>query len=118
MSRKKDNFVPFSEWQTLTAGKEKRFIRLGASLLRCEQFASLSSSAKVLYIYMLLNAGGQKKFEMPHSEYKSIMAKNTFLQARNELISSGFVTIAENNANLRKPNLFEFSSEWKKIKPP
>ena len=113
MSRKKDNFVPFPEYFTLTNGKEKRFIRKGASMMRSKQYIELSATAKVIFDYMALEAGREKHFIFPYSACEEQMSKNTFFRARNELIEAGFITVVENNANLRKPNVYSFSSKWK-----
>ena len=99
-------------------GKETQYISLGASQMRDQQYIELSNSAKVIYTYMLLVAGGNPTFEFPQKEYKDLMNKHTFIKARDELINKGFIEIKENNANLRKANVYEFSKKWKAMQIP
>lgn len=109
--------TPFPPWQSAKKdGIESRFVRLGNSILIHPAYLELSSSAKVIYIYMLLESGGQKEFTFPLSKYKKIVTPRTFRTARDELISSGFIIVKQNNQNLRKPNVYEFSGQWKEHK--
>ena len=73
----------------------------------------LSGNAFRLYIYMLLESGGKQAFEMPQRKYIKLMTKPTFIKTRDELIKKGFVEVAQNNANLRKANIYRFSDRWK-----
>ena len=113
MSRQKKK-TPFQPWTTLKPnGIEERYIRLGNSLMKCSAFKELSSTAKLVWIYMLLESGGQREFEFSASVYTALMDKKTFLKARNELIEAGFIEIKQNNAHVRKANVYAFSEKWK-----
>ena len=45
-------------------------------------------------------------------------SNTVFLNAKEELIKKGFIVLKQNNANLRKPNIYAFSEEWKRFIPP
>ncbi len=111
--------TPFPPWTTAkNDGIEQRYIRMGNSLLLHPAYLALSASAKVIYSYMLLEAGGQREFEFPLSKYKRIVSAPTFYKARDELTKGGFVRVKQHNSNLRKPNIYEFSEQWRTFKPP
>lgn len=113
MSRQKKK-TPFPSWTTKTSnGIERRYIRVGNSLMYSKVYQKLSNSAKVIYSYMLLESNGQRELEFSASSYEGFMSKNTFLKARNELIEQGFIEIKQNNANIRKANVYAFSEAWK-----
>lgn len=113
MSRQKKK-TPFPSWTTKTSnGIEKRYIRIGNSLMLSKVYQMLSNSAKVIYSYMLLESGSNREFEFTASIYLKLMSRDTFFKARNELIEKGFIEIKQNNANIRKANVYAFSEAWK-----
>lgn len=117
MARQKK--TPFSPWQTCKDnGIEERYIRLGNSQLLHPAMLSLSDRATVVYIYMLLESGGNRQFTFPRSKAKQLMGNDTFQKAKAELIKKGFIKEKQNNANLRKPNIYEFTEDWKRYIPP
>lgn len=106
--------TPFPPWATRTSdGIEKRYIRLGNTLLYSSAFLQLSAKAKEIYLYMLIDSAGQREFTMPHSKYIRFSKKDSFLRARDELEKAGFIETVQHNANLRKPNVYRFSEHWK-----
>lgn len=106
--------VPFEQWETTKAdGVEKRYIRLGATLMASEKMRSLSPSAFKIYCYMRIESGGNRSFKFPHAKYCSYMSKPTFIKAKQELIDKGFIDVVQNNQNLRKANIYAFSDRWK-----
>lgn len=106
--------TPFPPWQTKKPdGIEKRFVRLGNSLLLDAACMGLSGNAFRLYVYALLEAEGKIEFEMPRHKYINLMTQPTFIKSRDELIKKGFMEVAQNNANLRKANVYRFSDQWK-----
>lgn len=112
MARKKK--TPFAPWETRTSdGIEKRYIRLGNTLLYSSAFLQLSAKAKETYIYMRIESAGKREFTMPHSKYIQFSKKDSFLRARDELEKAGFIETLQHNANLRKPNVYCFSERWK-----
>lgn len=117
MARRKP--TPFPPWQTEKPdGIEKRYIRLGNSQMLHPAMLSLSDKAFRIYVQMLLEAGGTKEFEFPRSKYRKIAGNTVFQNAKQELISKGFIRVKQCNANLRKPNIYEFSEDWKRYIPP
>lgn len=111
--------TPFAPWQSCKDdGIEQRYIRLGNSQLLHPAMLSLSDKAKIVYIHMLLEAGGKREFTFPRSKYNRIAGHTVFQNAKEELIQKGFIRIRQNNANLRKANIYEFSEEWKNYIPP
>jgi hypothetical protein len=114
MPSKRNRFTPFPLWQTNKLnGKEERFIRLGNSFLLSKQFNQLSYQAQIVYIHMMLESAGQKRFIFPKIKYIPFIPHHTFLKAKKELIENGFIEIIQNNRNLRKPNQYSFTEKWK-----
>ncbi len=111
--------TPFSPWQTSkTNGIEERYVRLGNSQLLHSSTMGLGDKAFKLYVYMLLESGGKREFTFPRSKYKKLAGNTVFQNAKEELLQKGFIILKQNNANLRKPNVYEFSEGWKKRVPP
>ena len=73
----------------------------------------LNHAAFKVLMYMRLESGGRPYFTFPYSKYKQIITKGGFKKSLDELVNFGFVEIIENNANLRKPNVYRFSENWK-----
>jgi len=96
-----------------TSSKGQTFIRLTSDLLNAQPFTALSYSAQILYIRMSAAAAGRIEFVYPFSFYKNRMAKETFVRAKKELIDNGFITERQMK-NLRKPNIYRFSFDWKR----
>lgn len=117
MSRPKK--TPFPPWQSLKSdGVEKRYVRLANSQLCAAAMNNLSSTAFRVYVHMLLEAGGKREFSFPVRKYKGFTTKPTFMKAKDELIKAGFIVEKQNNSNLRKPNIYAFSDEWKRREIP
>ena len=111
--------VPIQPWQTCGKdGEEKRYIRLGNTLLLHPAVKGLSDKAFRIYVHMLLESGGDRTFIFPRTKYKEFSGNTTFQRAKSELIEKGFIREKQNNKNLRKPNEYEFLEEWKKYTPP
>lgn len=111
--------TPFPPWQTMKEnGIEERYIRLGNSQLLHSATMELGDKAFKLYVYMLLESGGKREFTFPRSKYRKLAGNTVFQNAKEELLQKGFIVLKQNNANLRKPNIYEFSEEWKKRSPP
>ena len=111
--------TPFPSWQTCKPdGVEQRYIRLGNSQLMHPAIKNLSPAAYKIYTYMLLESGGSRSFTYPFSKYKGIVSKQGFQLIKGELIKAGLIREVHNNANLRKPNIYEFTDDWKRNDPP
>lgn len=116
MPRTKIVITPFQPWETRNNdGKEKRYFRLGATLLASQAMLTLSPSAFKVLCYMKIESAGSRKFTYPHAKYRVFMSKPTFYKARDELIEHGFIDIVQNNKNLRKANVYMFSDRWKSL---
>ena len=111
--------TPFPPWQTLKQdGIEKRYVRLANTQLCDNVMNKLSNAAFRVYVHMLLESEGKREFTFPASKYEKFTTKPTFQKAKKELIAAGFIVEKQNNSNLRKPNVYEFSDEWKRRGPP
>lgn len=115
MSRTKK--TPFPNWATTNPnGIEKRYIRMGNSLLLHPTIRGLSHAAFRVYAHMMLESGGNIEFTFPHSKWKAFLSAGGFQSAKKELCEAGLIEVTEANANLRKPNKYRFSTTWKTIK--
>ena len=111
--------VPLAPWETKNAnGIEKRYIRLGDTLLCSAAARSLSPSAFKALIYMKIEAAGKKNFQFPCHKYIDFVSKPTFYKALKELEEVGFIDIISRNKNLRIPNEYAFSTRWQSYKKP
>lgn len=111
--------TPFKAWQTCKEnGIEERYIRLGNSQLLHQATKDLSDKAFKIYVYMLLESGGKMEFIFPQKKWSKLSSKDAFQRAKTELIQKGFISLKQNNANLRKPNIYAFSEKWKDYEPP
>ena len=108
--------TPFEAWETKNNdGIEKRYFRMGATLMASEPMRSLSSSAFKIYCYMKIESAGKRSFKFPHAKYCSYMSKPTFFKALRELEEHGFIDVIQHNKNLRKSNIYAFSDRWKTL---
>ena len=98
--------------------KDGRFIQIGNSLFFSKAFQHLSYGSQTLYLTMALESGGRKDFIFPlKAATKYGFNSSSFRRYIDELEKSGFI-IRTSLANLRKPNEYSFSSEWKSREPP
>ena len=105
--------IPF--WLTAAINHIKeRFVMKTYSFYEHPAVQSLSPSAYKVYDYMCKECGGNMEFIFPNSVIEKITTPPTFRAARKELIEKGFIELVQNNANLRKPNLYRFTDRWKK----
>lgn len=67
---------------------------------------------------MAIESGGRKDFTFPLSAAKKYgIAERSFRRFVDELTEAGFI-IKHSMANLRQPNEYEFSFDWKTKMPP
>lgn len=105
--------IPY--WLTAFFDRTKeRFVMKGYSFYDHPAVRSLSPSAFQVYDYMCKECGGTMEFIFPASVFLKFTTKPTFYKAKQELIAKGFIIEVQNNSNLRKPNVFRFSDEWKR----
>lgn len=117
MSKRKRNFVPFPHYQTMNVnGLEKHYTRLPSSMMTSDAVQELSHTAYRIFIEMMLCASWKEEFTFSHSCYEGTVANSTFSKAIKELEEAGIIDIKERNKNLRKSNVYAWSSRWKEKK--
>lgn len=95
-----------------TPTNDTKFVQLYHSQMIHKNFLKLSSTAKIVYIYMLDYSNGKMKTEFPNSIYSTITTRPTFLKAINELCEKGFIEIVESGRFTRTKNIYKFTSKW------
>lgn len=105
-------------WMSAKAdGREKRFLQVGNSLLLSKKFQSLGTGARLLYLCMAMESGGRRTFLLPRTAAKKYGVPSTSLRRYiKQLADGGFIKVSSNK-NLRKPNVYEFSSAWRTDDP-
>ena len=119
MSKKKTVYDGITAWMSAKAdNKEKRFIQVGNSLLLSKEFHKLGVGARCLYMCMAMESAGKRGFEFPLSAAKKYGFGNSTLRRYiAELEEAKFITV-NSMKNMRRPNEYAFSLEWKGIQPP
>lgn len=118
MSRRRKVY-PLNYWETALEGVQRErgengYSRLSRSLLQHHAFISLTSNERYVYIAMVNVAEGKEVFQFPKAKYEQYgLSKITVVRAVKSLQAAGFIKIRENNRHLRKPNVYQFSREWK-----
>lgn len=108
--------TPFEKWETKSAdGIEKRYFRMGATLMASEPLRTLSPSAFKVLCFMKIESAGKRSFTYSNVKYRSFMSKPTFFKAIKELEEHGFIDVIQHNRNLRKANVYAFSERWKTL---
>ena len=93
--------------------KEGRFVQVGNSFMLSKAVQSLSAGAFRTYLCMAIESGGRREFQFPlHVAKKYGISSSSLRRHVEELEENGFIQ-ASRNANLRKPNDYLFSLEWK-----
>lgn len=94
--------------------KEGRFIQIGNSLLLSKNFQALSIYARHMVLCMAMESGGRRQFIFPKSAgAKYGISYHTYRNCLAELKEALFIRCIEDNHTLRKPNVYEFISDWK-----
>lgn len=93
--------------------REKRFIQVGNTLLLSCKFQELGAGARYLYLCMAMESGGRTAFILPQAAAKKYgISPSSLRRYINELESKKFIEV-HSMKNLRKPNQYRFSFEWK-----
>ena len=102
----------FKTWEGIHP-KDKH-VRLTDYMMRSREYKSLSSSAKVLYMYMKLAACGNETVEYAISYAKGFMSAPTFCKARDDLVEKGFIEYVNRHCarDLREMAEYKFSTKW------
>ena len=93
-------------------GYKERYVSIAETMILHENFISLSSSAKTLYLYMKYWACGKEEITYASSLAEKYMTKPTFRKARDELVNKGFLKYVECGKFSRTPNIYKFISDW------
>lgn len=98
--------------------REKRFIQVGNSLLLSHDFQALGAGSRYLYFCMAMESGGRRKFTFPLAAAKKYGIPSTSLRTHIRELAAHRLILVHSMKNLRKPNEYEFSLEWKLPAPP
>lgn len=100
-------------WLSYTNATNEPFTQFGVSLPQSEPFQRLSNPSKLVYLYMALEAKGNKQFEFPLSVAKKYGVSNSTLRRSvEELKGAGFIQSVSGKSS-RTPTSYEFSKSWK-----
>ena len=85
-------------------------------LANSEAFKDLKASTKWLYMEFKLRFHGDNKKHiiLTYQEAKGIMAINTFIGARNQLIERGIIDVIKRGGLEKQPMIYGLSDRWKK----
>ena len=94
---------------------DEPFTMIAKSLLYALSF-DFNTNPKVVAVYlnMKLASRGGRHFTFPHSAYKDWCSKDGFIKSVRALEESGYIRVVEHNKSPRKPNKYEFVSDWTK----
>jgi len=111
----KNKKVPFPPWFSKNSnGIEKRYIRLGTTMIHSDAWRDLSGPACKLMAAMMLEAGGKQRFQFPcNIAVKYGFSKSGFWRYRDQLIANGFIEVVANNKLQRRNNVYGFCCDWK-----
>ena len=111
MSKRK-KITQFKDYESASPNAyQVSYIRMLDLQLICMN--ELSANAFRLYIMMKSYAKGKTEFEFPHRVHKTFISKQTFVKARQELIDLGYIEPFISCKNIRKANMYKFSSKWR-----
>lgn len=113
MSRRKSGGTMLPWMSAKADGREKRFLQVGNSLLLSKRFQALGTGARLLYLCMAMESGGRRTVLLPQTAAKKYGVPSTSLRRYiSQLADGGFIKVSSNK-NLRKPNVYAFSSAWR-----
>ena len=85
-------------------------------MLFSERFQQLPAGAQLLYLCMCMEAGGQHSFTFTRATGAKYGIGNSTMRPNiDKLEAAGFITTVRLK-NLRQPNEYQFSNEWKIVK--
>jgi len=92
------------------------FTVLEHNLKESNAFKDLSIYAKWLYMEFgcRFHGDNRKNIILTYQEAKSIMAVNTFIRARNQLIERGIIDVIKRGGLEKQPMIYGLSDRWKK----
>lgn len=94
-----------------------RFILLSHQLMESDAFMSLSSTAKIAYIYFMHDRKNDYEFEViltlgQAKKYGVCRSPSTFDKAKKELVKNGFLDPVD-GGGLNAPAIFKISERWR-----
>ena len=92
------------------------FTALEDNLKESNAFKDLTIYAKWLYMEFRYRFHGdnEKHIILTYKEAKNIMAINTFVRARNQLIERGIIDVIKRGGLEKRPMIYGLSNRWKK----
>lgn len=96
-------------------GIREPFIWLEKRLMESEAWLDLSSSAKVVYLYLKkqkINSDCREHIKLPYTDKDNIFSKQTFSTALKQLVSHGFIEIEELGGLEARPSVYRLSDNW------
>lgn len=115
--------IPLKPWETGNTGgtlsKNDWYGRVCFSLVSHPAFKALSHLEVRVYLCMILRAGGNVEFTFPKAVYESDygLSKTSVQKAVKGLQAAGFIQVST-QWQVRQPNIYRFSNEWKKREKP
>lgn len=111
------NKVSFPPWFTkIETGMERKYIRIGETMIKSEAWNTLPSSTTKLLLCMMYVANGKQHFQFPcHLAVQCGFSRSSFWRYRDELIAYGFIEVVANNKLQRRNNVYGFCSKWKEF---
>lgn len=111
------NKVPFPPWFTkIETGMERKYIRIGETMIKSEAWKTLPSSTTKLLICMMYVANGKQHFQFPcHLAVQCGFSRSSFWRYRDELIAYGFIEVVANNKLQRRNNVYGFCSKFTRL---
>ena len=87
---------------------------MGNSQMLHPALMNLSHAAFRVYTYMKLESGGKPVFQFPKAKWHAFISPGGFQHAKKELCDAGLIEVVQRNANIRKPNVYRLSCDWRK----
>ena len=96
---------------------EGPFVGIEYKILKSEAFKDLSVHAKWLYFEFKYRFYGDNEHRIifTYQEAKKIMAIETFIKARNQLIEVGIIDIIKRGGLEKQPMIYGLSDRWRKF---
>lgn len=105
--------TPLQPWRTRLPDGKEPFVRVGFSFFECPEFLEVKKKhpkAALMYFEMLKEAEDKPTFKFTQSQALESLGihKNSYTKFVKVLVDAGLIRVIENNANLRKPNVYGF----------
>lgn len=109
--------TPLEPHLSFTQDGNEPFVRLTSSLTASPLYLKLSFATRslLLDIYLYVGKDYNSSFTYPEALAKKRvgLSKQTFINAKKQLIDYGFIEVVEYNRNLRKANVYKLSCNWR-----